>query len=231
MIQRRSKAILFFAAAVLFASALSCAAQLKSDEPDSAPSPVRKVPKTIFRDSDGNLVTNNEFVDIRMANFHIPDRTIVSTLEDGTIEFRLQKVPQEGAAAPDFSAKFVDGTPANFADLRGKVIVLNFWFIGCPACRAETPKLNEFAARFAGDPNVEFIAITYDAASAVKKYTAANRFDYKLIGDAQDTLDKFVVGGYPKNIVIGKDGRIVYWRSTIRAWDKFDSVVRAELAK
>jgi hypothetical protein len=41
----------------------------------------------------------------------------------------------------------------------------------------------------------------------------------------------FVVGGYPKNIVIGRDGKIVYWRSTITAWDKFESVVRAELEK
>lgn len=187
--------------------------------------------KTIFRDSDGNLISNNEFVDIRMANFHIPDRTIVRTLEDGTIEFRLQKIPQEGALAPDFTARFVDGTPIRFSELRGKVVVINFWFIGCPSCRRETPKLNAFAAKFANEPNVEFIALTYNTASAVKKYTSGYPFAYKLIGDAKPIVSSFVVGGYPKNIVIGKDGRIVYWRSNIHAWDKFESVVRAELAK
>ena len=194
-------------------------------------SPVKPVPKTIFRDSDGNLISNNEFVDIRMANFHVPDRTLVHTLEDGTIEFRLQKVPQEGAAAPDFSTRFVDGTSIKFSELRGKVVVLNFWFISCPACVYEMPKLNDLAAKFAGDPNIEFIGMTNDPAPAVRKYIAAHPFDYKLIADAKPILASFVVGGYPKNIVIGKDGRIVYWRSNIHAWDKFESVVRAELAK
>jgi peroxiredoxin len=196
-----------------------------------AVSPAKPIPKTIFRDSDGNLISNDEFVDIRMANFHVPDRTLMHTLEDGTIEFRLQKVPQEGAEAPYFSTQTTDGSSVNMNSLRGKVVVLNFWFIGCPACVYEMPKLNEFAAKFAGDADIEFIAMTADAAAAVRKYVAAHPFDYKMIADARPILASFVVGGYPKNIVIGKDGRIVYWRSTIHAWDKFESVVRAELAK
>ena len=51
------------------------------------------------------------------------------------------------------------------------------------------------------------------------------------LADGKPALSRFVVGGYPKNVVIAKDGRIVYWRSTVAAWDKFESVVRAELAK
>ena len=190
-----------------------------------------KVPSTIFRDSDGNLISNNEFVDIRMANFHVKDQTLVTTLEDGTIEFRLQKVPQEGAQAPLFSGKTVDGKPLAFKPLLGNVVVLNFWFIGCPACRAEAPKLNEFAGKFTGRDDIQFIAMTADPAGEVRKYLRSNRFDYTMITDAQNALNMFDFSGYPKNIVIGRDGKIVYWRSTIAAWDKFESVVRAELAK
>ena len=187
--------------------------------------------KTIFRDSDGNLVNNDEFVDIRTANFHIKDQTLVRTLDDGMVEFRLQKIPQEGAAAPDFSAKLIDGTLLNHSDLKGKVVVLNFWFIACAACREETPRLNAFSAKFRNDPNIEFVAMTADPRSSVKKYLTSHHFAYKMTADAGAALKMFVVGGYPKNIVIGKDGKIAYWRSTIVAWDKFESVVRAELAK
>lgn len=187
--------------------------------------------KTIFRDSDGKLVSNNEFVDIRMANFHYPDATRMQTLEDGTVEFRLQKIPQEGMAAPGFSVKTIDGKTIGLDKLKGKVVVLNFWFIGCPVCRAEMPKLNDFKAKFSGDLNVEFIAMTADPADSVKKYIERNPFAYTMIGDAKPALKLFVVSGYPKNIVIGRDGRIVYWRSTVKAWDKFESVVRAELSK
>src|SRR5262245_25049194 len=79
-------------------------------------------PKTLVFDSDGNQVSNNEFVDIRMANFHYPDKTIVKTLEDGTVEFRLQKVPQEGMDAPQFSVKTLDGRTITLSELKGKVV-------------------------------------------------------------------------------------------------------------
>lgn len=189
------------------------------------------VPKTIFRDSEGNLVSNNEFVDIRMANFHYPDRTIVNTLEDGTIEFRLQKIPQEGMPAPDFTFKTLDGKTLTAAELRGKVVVLNFWFIGCAVCRAEKPRLNDLKGRFAADDQVIFIAATADLAGDVKKYIANNPFDYIQAAGAASELEKFVFSGFPKSIVISRAGEIVYWRSTVKAWDKFESVIRSELER
>jgi hypothetical protein len=41
----------------------------------------------------------------------------------------------------------------------------------------------------------------------------------------------FDFNGYPKNIIIGRDGKIIYWRTTVRAWDKFESVIKAELER
>ena len=187
--------------------------------------------RTIFRDSDGNLISNNEFVDIRMANFHYPDATLSRNLDDGTVEFRLQKIPQEGSQAPEFSVKTLEGAVVNLADLRGKVVVLNFWFIGCPVCRALKPQLNNFKRKFTGRDDIVFLAVTFDPAGEVEKYLKKEPFDYVQAADAGPALKKFVVGGYPKNIVISKAGELVYWRSTVRAWDKFESVVRAELGR
>jgi thiol-disulfide isomerase/thioredoxin len=187
--------------------------------------------KTIFRDSDGNLISNNEFVDIRMANFNYPDATLVRQFEDGTVEFRLQKIPQEGMTAPNFSVRTLEGKTVSLADLKGKVVVLNFWFIGCPACLDMEPKLNAFKAKFAGNDDVLFLAMTADPARELKKYLSKVHFDYEQASDAKAAMEMFVFNGFPKNIVISKKGEIVYWRSTIKAWDKFDSVVRTELAK
>lgn len=187
--------------------------------------------RSIFFDHDGNQIPNNEFVDIRMANFHYPDRTITKTLDDGTVEFRLQKIPQEGMAAPEFSVKTLDGKTISLAALRGKVVVLNFWFIGCPVCRSMKPGLNQFKAKFAGRDDVVFLSMTADPVDAVEKFLKKEPFDYLHAADAKSAMTPFVFGTYPKNIVIDKQGKIVYWRSTIRAWDKFESVVRAELAR
>ena len=187
--------------------------------------------KLVYYDHEGKQISNNEFVDIRMANFHYPDRTITKTLEDGTVEFRLQKIPQEGMMAPNVAVRTLDGKTLALAELRGKVIVLNFWFIGCPVCRALKPKLNEFKARFAGNEDVVFLAMTGDPSGDVEKYLKKEPFDYLQVTDAKAAMTQFVFSGYPKNIVIDKQGTIVYWRSTLAAWDKFESVVRAELAK
>ena len=190
-----------------------------------------KPPKTLFFDSDGNPITNNEFVDIRMANFHYPDKTLVKTLPDGTVEFRLQKIAQEGMQAPEFSVKTLDGKTITSAELKGKVVVLNFWFIGCPVCRAHKPKLNDLKSKFSGRDDVIFVAMTADPAGEVKKYLAKEPFDYLNAADAKPAMDAFVFAGFPKNIVIDRTGKIVYWRSTIAPWEKFESVIRTEISK
>ena len=187
--------------------------------------------RTVFLDHEGREITNDEFVDIRMANFHYPDRTLIRTLEDGTTEFRLQKVPQEGMQVPDVSFQTVDGRRIAMSELRGKVVVLNFWFIGCPVCLAHKPKLNELRSKFADNDSVVFLAATADTAADVRKFLAKERFDYLQAVDADTALKKFVFSGYPKNIVIGKTGEVVYWRSTIAAWGKFESVISSELRK
>jgi thiol-disulfide isomerase/thioredoxin len=212
------KRFLTIASALIFSAAL-VAAQTKP------------APREIFRDSDGNLVSNNEFVDIRMANFNYPDATVIKFLEDGTKEFRLQKIPQEGMLAPSFSIRTIDGQRISLAALRGKVVVLSFWFIGCPACRAMKPQLNEFKKRFAGNDDVVFLAMTADPESEVEKYLKKEPFDYLQAADAKESMSQFAFGVYPKNIVIDKQGKIVYWRGTIKAWEKFESVIRGELAK
>lgn len=193
--------------------------------PQSRPAP------TLFFDAAGNAVTNNEFVDIRMANFNYRDATVVRKLDDGTTEFRLQKVPQEGTLAPAFSLKTLDGKTLTSADLTGKVVVLNFWFIGCPACAGQEVGLNSLRKRFDGERDVVFIAAASDSAGRLRKYLTSQQFDYTQTADAQGVIDAFGSQVYPRNIVIGRDGRIVYWRTVVHAWDKFESVIRAEVAK
>jgi peroxiredoxin len=188
-------------------------------------------PKTILLDADGHGLTDNEFVDLRLANRLGKDPATKTILDDGTIQFRLSKVPEEGIAAPIFEAPTIDGRFLKADDLKGKVIVLNFWFIGCPGCMEELPRLNSLAAKYRDNDHVVFIAIAPNTAADLREFLARERFDYKVVGSARVIINLFDFVGYPRNIVIGKDGRIAYWRTTVRAWDKFDSVIKTELNK
>lgn len=193
--------------------------------------PPQLLPKTILLDADGNRLTDNEFVDLRLANRTGKDPTTRTVLDDGTIQLQVAKVPQEGTAAPVFSAPKIDGKFIDAGELKGKVVVLNFWFIGCPGCMEELPKLNILAAKYHENDGVKFIAIAPNTARELRQFLAHVKFGYEMAGSAQSVIDLFNFTGFPRNIVVGKDGKIVYWRSTVRAWDKFDSVIQAELDK
>ncbi len=188
-------------------------------------------PKTIFIDAEGKAIPNNEFVDLRLANPSGKDIAAKTVLDDGTIEFRLAAVPQEGTVAPVFEAPVIGGGTLNTDQLRGKVLVLNFWFIGCPGCLEEMPKLNKLAAKYAQNAHIEFVAISPNTERELRDFLVRERFDYKMVGQARSIINLFAFKGFPRNIVIGRDGKIAYWRTTIRAWDKFDAVIQSELAR
>jgi cytochrome c biogenesis protein CcmG/thiol:disulfide interchange protein DsbE len=56
--------------------------------------------------------------------------------------------PQVGFAAPDFTLETRDGGAIRLSDLRGQVVVLNFWATWCPPCRAEMPALQQVYAKY-----------------------------------------------------------------------------------
>jgi peroxiredoxin len=189
-------------------------------------------PKTILLDADGNRLTDEEFVDLRLANrSDRRDPATKTILDDGTVQFKLSKIPQEGTVAPVFEAPTINGKFLSSEDLKGKVLVLNFWFIGCPGCMEELPKLNVLAAKYRDNDNVRFIAIAPNTPDELRLFLSREKFDYEMVGSARVISNLFNFVGYPRNIVVGKDGRIVYWRTTVRAWDKFGSVIQAQLNK
>ena len=56
----------------------------------------------------------------------------------------LAKLPQAGDMAPDFKLKLMDGSKVSLADLRGQVVVLNFWATWCGPCKKELPLLDAY---------------------------------------------------------------------------------------
>src|SRR5262245_507685 len=53
-----------------------------------------------------------------------------------------------GCKAPNFRVKTMTGDSLTLSELSGKVVVLNFWFIGCAPCQAELPALNALAIEY-----------------------------------------------------------------------------------
>lgn len=113
-----------------------------------------------------------------------------------------------GRPAPVFTAKTLDGISIDSTSLRGKIVVVNFWFIGCPPCRVENPKLNQIVQEL-GD-RVRFIGFADDNADALRAHLKDNPFKYEIVPDGRPTAINFGVQAYPTHFIIDQKGNIVW---------------------
>ncbi len=110
--------------------------------------------------------------------------------------------------APTFSVTTLAGKPYDLAALRGKVVVLNFWFIGCAPCKAEMPGLNQLVAEFKGH-DVIFLALALDPAEDLLDFLKKTTFSYEVIPDAGKLIEEqFKITSYPTHIIIDRNGAI-----------------------
>lgn len=103
------------------------------------------------------------------------------------------------------------GQTINTADLRNKVIFVNFWATWCPPCIAEMPSVNQLYDRFKNNPDVVFIIVDVDndynkALTFMQKHNL-NLPMYTLAGSVStETMDDTI----PATLVFNKRGQIVY---------------------
>jgi cytochrome c-type biogenesis protein len=110
--------------------------------------------------------------------------------------------------APDVELKTTDGKPLKLSDLRGQVVLLNFWATWCVPCRSEIPSLNEMQRDLAGRGFKVLGVSTSDSADLVLEYQKDVRQDYTVaLGDA-GVANKFAVGPLPVTFIIDREGRI-----------------------
>jgi peroxiredoxin len=116
---------------------------------------------------------------------------------------------EEKEVAPDFEVVTLDGKKLRLSDLKGKAVVLNFWFIGCAPCRIEIPGLNNLTEEFK-EKNVVFIAFALDKEKDLKSFLQGIPFKYQIVPNAGKIAGQFRVRAYPTHIIINKEGRIEF---------------------
>lgn len=115
--------------------------------------------------------------------------------------------------AKDFILTDVTGKSCSLAALRGKIVVVNFWFTTCVACIAEMPELNKLKKSYA-DKNVVFLALGRDDAEATTGFLKKHQFDYTLLTNATKTAVDYGVSLYPTSMVIDQKGLVRFVQVT-----------------
>lgn len=114
----------------------------------------------------------------------------------------------KGEKALDFIVRDLNGKPIKLSELKGNVVVLNFWFTTCGPCIQELPSLNSLVKEYK-DKAVVFLAITFNKKGVVQQFLEEQTFDYAIAVNAHDVITSYGVQSYPTSMVINKKGEIV----------------------
>jgi len=115
-------------------------------------------------------------------------------------------------ATPPLRLTGLDGKEWNLAQLRGKVVVVNFWASWCGPCVDELPVLNALARQ---DPDkVAVVGVNYkEPLDTIERFSTAHPFAYPVLRDrGGEMFKKWTAGVMPTTILVDRQGR-ARWRS------------------
>jgi peroxiredoxin len=114
-----------------------------------------------------------------------------------------------GITAPDLDVHqglFGLAPGTSLRTLRGKVVVVKFFFTDCPTCRASMPEFDGLARTY-GARGVQFIGVAYDDSSTIQSYMQSNGYSFPVAVDSSGSVPRrWGVTTYPTNYVVGADG-------------------------
>ncbi|MCP9494679.1 MAG: redoxin family protein [Pyrinomonadaceae bacterium MAG19_C2-C3] len=109
---------------------------------------------------------------------------------------------------PEAELKTLDGQTFNLQELRGQVVLLNFWASYCVPCRTEIPELNEMQ-RELGGRGFQVVGVNYyDDADGVREFQKDVPQDYKQLLAGDDAIQKFDANALPTTYIIDRNGRV-----------------------
>ena len=121
-----------------------------------------------------------------------------------------REVSIERGPATDFLAESLGGERVSLADLRGKVVMLDFWSSWCPPCRREAPALAQVYGEYEGR-NIEFIGVAiWDDRGRVEDHVREFGIPYpNLLDDKGRIAISYGVRGIPEKLFVDAEGNLV----------------------
>jgi len=121
---------------------------------------------------------------------------------------------------PAFSGRTPTDQQVALAELRGKVVLLNFWATWCAECRAEMGGFEQLHRAFTSQGLTVVGINAGEEPGTIQRYAQAMGLSFPLILDPQETLkERYGVIGLPATFLIGRDGRAVALATGPREWD------------
>ena len=140
---------------------------------------------------------------------------------------------------PDFAAQGMDGRTIDTTAFRGKVVVINLWFINCPNCLEEMAVLNQLVDQYKDNKDVVFLGLAASKKTDLEKFLRTHPFRYQVIPNAtMIILTKFgtpdkngeINVPFPMHYVLDREGKIVVKTQGIKGIDAVKKELGNQLA-
>jgi peroxiredoxin len=124
-----------------------------------------------------------------------------------------------GTRPPHFTARAMDAGEVSMTDLRGRVVLLNFWASWCIECRPEMPVLDRLQREF-GPRGLAVIGVNArEDPATIKRFASDLRLDFPLALDPGGKVNQlYGVVGLPATFLVARDGRAVAFAVGSRVW-------------
>ena len=126
-----------------------------------------------------------------------------------------------GSPAPDFTLeRLTDGVPVSLSDLRGQVVLVNFWATWCEPCEREMPAMERLYGALPRE-DFELVAVAIDEREDdVVAFQARMELSFPIVLDPeQATYGAYQTMGVPESLLIDRAGRVVERYVGPRDWD------------
>ena len=114
------------------------------------------------------------------------------------------------SVAPDLELIGLDGARVSLEDLRGKVVLLNFWATWCPPCKAEMPDLEALQREYGAAQDFVVLGVNFEEAAApVETFVHERGLSFPILLDPHGkAADSLGVRGLPASFIIDRAGYI-----------------------